>query len=228
MKRALAGISGRELARSIDATQLKPAMTLGDAERLVEDVYKYGFHCAMLPPAWIRSVRSMSRDMGVRLCSVSGFPSGGHPLNVKALEIEYLASMDVEEVDIVPLFGGDIEEELGELVDRARSGGIRIVKVILEAPLHGDESLARMVEAAARAGADFVKTSTGVYSKGGDPHTVYRLYRIASKYGLKVKAAGGIRDRIQAVLALAAGASRIGTSSYREVLREPEFLGGMD
>ena len=101
------------------------------------------------------------------------------------------------------------------------------MKVIVEAPLLGDDELKIIVEASGRAGADYVKTSTGVYSKGGDPYTVMRLHSLAEPLGLKVKAAGGIRTGVDALLAIAAGASRIGTSSgprvvesYRRLLGE--------
>ncbi len=204
------------IARMIDATLLKPVISREEALTLVREASSRGYWCVMLPPTILEAVEAEARDLGVRLCTVIGFPSGQHPLKSKITEIEHAASLGVEEVDIVPRLPGG--EDLAKLVDKARESGIRLVKVIVEAPLLGDEDLARLVESAASAGADFVKTSTGVYSKGGDYYTVRRLYREAQNYGLKVKASGGIRDWIQAVLAVAAGASRIGTSSPSRVL----------
>ncbi|MEB3862220.1 MAG: deoxyribose-phosphate aldolase [Desulfurococcales archaeon] len=208
----------------IDSTLLKPTAKARDALELVREAASLGFHCAMLPPTLVGHVRREAEELGVRLCSVAGFPSGMHPLRVKIAELEHLASLGVEEVDIVPSLatGEDIEA----LVKVAREAGVRVVKVIVEAPLQGDDSLERLVEASYRAGADYVKTSTGVYSKGGDYETVRRLHRIAGPRGLKVKAAGGIRDGLQAILAITAGASRIGTSSGARVLRSYRELVG--
>ncbi|MFN4045723.1 MAG: deoxyribose-phosphate aldolase, partial [Acidilobaceae archaeon] len=153
-----------------------------------------------------------------------GFPSGFSGLRAKIVEVEEALSHGAVEVDVVANFtlarSGLVGELLGELsaiVDVARSYGA-LVKVIVEAPLHSDGELEVLVEASSRAGAHFVKTSTGVYSKGGDPWTVYRLYRLASPRGLKVKAAGGVRGYFDALLALAFGADRVGTSSAGQVI----------
>lgn len=209
----------------IDATLLNPITSPREAIKLVRETSEHSFWCAMLPPTLIPEVRREAMELGVRLCSVAGFPSGMHPLRAKLAEVEELASMGVEEVDIVPLLAGG--EDLGELVDRAKAGGIRLVKVIVEAPLQDDRGLKALVEAAHRAGAEYVKTSTGVYSKGGDYYTVKRLTMLARPRGLLVKAAGGIRDGLGALLAVAAGASRIGTSSPVRVLSSfRELVGG--
>ncbi|MCE4601649.1 MAG: deoxyribose-phosphate aldolase [Desulfurococcales archaeon] len=213
-----------DLAKMIDSTLLKPTARARDALELVREAASMGFHCAMLPPTLVEDARREAEELGVRLCSVTGFPSGMHPLKAKLAEVQHLASLGVVEVDVVPNLATG--EDLEALVEGARQAGVKVVKVIVEAPIQDDASLARLVEAASRAGADYVKTSTGVYSKGGDYDTVHRLHMLAAPRGLRVKAAGGIRNGLQAILAIAAGASRIGTSSGAGVLRSYRELVG--
>ncbi len=216
-------VSGRrELAAMIDATLLSPTASLDEARRLIGDVASRGFYCALMPPYHARILAGEAGDAGVRLCSVAGFPYGYQHYRVKAAEVEDLSSHGVVEVDAVinvaaVLSGqwGYVEEEIGALVDAARRGGARL-KLIVEAPLLGDSELERIAAIARRVGVDYLKTSTGVLSKGGDPYTVSRLVRLSG--GIPVKAAGGIRTGLDALVAIAAGASRIGTSSYLRVI----------
>ena len=217
-------IDRSRLASMIDATLLSPSIRLEDAIRLIEATQEHGFYCAMLPPHLIPELSKRAERLGVRLCSVVGFPYGyAHP-EAKAREAEALAESGVAEIDMVAnisaILNGHwelVERDIRGVVDAAREYGVK-VKVIVEAPLLGDSELGRIVEIVAASGAEYAKTSTGVLSKGGDPVTTLRLYRVASPLGLKVKAAGGIRTGLQALLAIAAGASRIGTSSPVEVL----------
>jgi len=224
LERVARGLTPEKLASMIDHTLLKPFSRLDDAVRLIEEASRHGFACAMVPPTLVRQASVYAQDAGVRLCTVIGFPSGFQPLEAKLEELRLVGDA-VEEVDVVaPLWAaaeGDkdsVARELAAIVEEARGLGVRLVKVIVEAPLAGDRALSIMVEAAREAGAYCVKTSTGVYSKGGDPATVLRLYSLAKPHGLRVKAAGGIRTGLDALLAIAAGASRIGTSSGVKVL----------
>ncbi len=224
LAKVASSLTSERLASMIDHTLLSPLSTTEKALRLVEEAARYGFACAMVPPSLVRSVYPYARDAGVKLCTVAGFPSGFMPGEAKAVEVRLVSSY-VDEIDIVaPLWAaaeGDhsyVVDELSTLVEEARSAGVKIIKVIVEAPLVDDEALVLLVRASKEAGADFVKTSTGVYSKGGDPATVLRLASVAKPHGLQVKAAGGIRTGLDAVLAIAAGASRIGTSSGVRVL----------
>ncbi len=214
----------RELAAVIDHTLLSPGAGLDEALRVVEETHRYGFQCAMLSPYHVVRVADEAKSLGVRLCTVVGFPSGYSHGEAKLAELRYVAGY-VEEVDIVAnvqaALAGDIgyvEEELRELVSAARELGVATVKVIVEAPLVDDNTLALLVGAVARSGADYAKTSTGVYSKGGDVYTVLRVSQLAKPHRLKVKAAGGIRTGIDALLALASGADRLGTSSGPQVV----------
>ncbi len=219
-----------ELAAVIDHTLLSPGAGVDDALRVVEESRRYGFHCAMLSPYHAVRVAGEARSLGVRLCTVVGFPAGYSHGEAKLAELRYVSG-SVEEVDIVAnvqaALAGDVgyvAEELRELVEASRELGIGVVKVIVEAPLLDDNTLALLVDAVARSGADYVKTSTGVYSKGGDVYTVLRVSQLAQPHGLRVKAAGGIRTGIDALLALASGADRLGTSSGPQVVESYKRL----
>jgi len=227
LEAALRAAGSREdLASLIDATLLSPSASVEEVRRLVEEAADEGYACVVTTPLHLREVASEAGRLGVRLCSVIGFPLGSHPLDAKLAEAKEALESGAEELDVVPALWKDadyVESEVARIVELARSYGAK-VKVILEAPLQGDEKLRRLVEASRRAGAWMVKTSTGVYSKGGDPLTVSRLAALAKPAGLGVKASGGIRTALDALLAIGAGADRVGTSSARKVL---DTLGGL-
>ncbi len=232
LEEIVTSISVEGLASMIDNTKLTPTISYDEVVRLVEETSKFRFKCAMLPPTYIPRVFDIAKTLNVPLCTVIGFPSGYQPAEAKRSEILYVSEY-VEEIDIVaPVWAaktGDyayVVEELAMLVDVAKENGIKTVKIIVMAPLVNDSVLNQLVEASYKAGADFVKTSTGVYSKGGDPRTVLRLSEIAQNYNLKVKAAGGIRTAIDAILAIASGAQRIGTSSARNIIEDYKTLMG--
>ncbi len=221
LERALSEVSGRdELAARLDSTLLSPTASSEDYVALVREAAEMGFRAAVVPSAAVPLVAREAERLGVRLAAVVGFPLGAVPLEAKLVELELALESGASEVDLVPWVAASRErlsEEIARVVSAAKRRGAE-VKVIVEAPLVGDNRLRDLVEASASAGAGFVKTSTGVYSKGGDPATVARLARLAKPLGLKVKAAGGVRTAVDALLAIGAGADVIGTSSARRVV----------
>ncbi len=215
-----------EVASLIESTLLDPFAKADMFRNLVLEASRWRFRCIVVPVSATAFVHRHALDHDVKVCSVIGFPSGFQPLKSKILEVEESCGFDVFEVDIVPNFvfvksrmWDKVLEELSAIHDIAKSHGVN-VKVIVEAPLLDDEELDVLVDIAYRVGASFVKTSTGVYSKGGDPGTVYRLYNIASRRGLKVKAAGGIRSFLDLVLAYAFGADTIGSSNATRIMED--------
>ncbi|GAB6148017.1 deoxyribose-phosphate aldolase [Stetteria hydrogenophila] len=233
LARRLWEIAGRpSVPGLIDATMLDPTKPLSASESLVERAPALGVYCVLVPPSHALQLAGRAGEAEVRLCSVAGFPHGYAPLEAKVREVEVLARAGVEEIDYVidlsRVKSGDrgyVERELSLAVEAAGRHGSR-VKAIVEAPLLTDEELDWVVEAAASAGVFMVKTSTGVLSKGGDPATVSRLAARAARHGLPVKAAGGVRTLVDLLEAVAAGASRVGTSSYAQIIEEARRILG--
>jgi len=215
-----------EISSLIESTLLDPLVGVDRFRDIILGAARWRFRCVVIPVSVLGFLHKLALDHDVRICSVIGFPSGFQPLKSKVYEVEESCRFNVFEVDVVPNFvfvrsglWNRVLEELLAIVDLARSCGVG-VKVIVEAPLLSDEELGNLVDVIYKVRASFVKTSTGVYSKGGDPATVYRLYKIASSRGLKVKAAGGIRSFLDLALAYTFGADVIGSSSAIAIMED--------
>ena len=157
------------------------------------------------------------RDTGIKTCTVIGFPQGATPSAVKAFETKQAVADGADEVDMVIAVGrlkdsddAYVKADIEAVVQAA--GGKALTKVIIETCLLTDEEKRRACLLAKEAGADFVKTSTG-FAAGGATAADVRLMRECVGETMGVKAAGGIRSRADAEAMLAAGATRLGTSS---------------
>jgi len=221
----------RKLARAIDHTLLRPDAREAEVLRLPDEAVRYGFAAVCVAPRWAARVRERLEELGVkgevRLAVVVGFPHGTTTSSVKAFEAAEAVRAGADELDMVVSLGdlkdGRLERVRADIAAVVESAEGRPVKVILETALLTAEERARAVEAAASAGAAYVKTGTG-FPPGG-PATeedVRALAALARPYGLRVKASGGIRDARTARLLLAAGADRLGTSSGVAIVREAE------
>ena len=206
-----------ELAKYIDHTLLRTDAQRADVAKLIEEAKAYHFASVCVSPIWVSYVSEALRDTGVKTCTVIGFPQGATPSAVKAFETEQAVADGVDEVDMVIAVGrlkdGDdayVKADI-EAVVRA-AGGKALTKVIIETCLLTDEEKRRACLLAKEAGADFVKTSTG-FASGGTTAADVRLMRESVGETMGVKAAGGIRSRADAEAMLAAGATRLGTSS---------------
>ncbi|MEN2999962.1 MAG: deoxyribose-phosphate aldolase, partial [Acidilobaceae archaeon] len=192
-------------------------------EALLREARDYGFRCIVVPSSVVPRLSRSAREAEVKLCNVIGFPSGLFSLRVKLVELEEVLSHEVMSIDLVPNFTllereEELEREICEVGERTR--GRAELKVIVEAPLMKEGELELLARVSASCGASYLKTSTGVYSKGGDAESVRRTRAVAEKYGLKVKAAGGIRSLSDLARAISAGASLVGTSSARKIWEE--------
>ena len=206
-----------ELARYIDHTLLRTDAQRADVAKLIEEAKAYHFASVCVSPIWVSYVSEALRDTGIKTCTVIGFPQGATPSAVKAFETKQAVADGADEVDMVIAVGrlkdGDdayVKADIEAVVQAA--GGKALTKVIIETCLLTDEEKRRACLLAKEAGADFVKTSTG-FASGGATAADVRLMRESVGETMGVKAAGGIRSRADAEAMLAAGATRLGTSS---------------
>jgi len=205
------------LAAAIDHTLLKPEATAAQVVRLCDEAKAFGFAAVCVNPCHIALVAQTLREAPqVRACSVVGFPLGASHSRIKAAEAQQAVADGAREIDMVLAVGAlkDGRHDLVEADIRAvvAAAGEAWVKVIIETCLLTDEEKLAACKLAQRAGARFVKTSTGFGAAGATAADV-RLMRAAVGDAMGVKASGGIRTLAQALEMLAAGATRLGTSS---------------
>jgi len=207
-----------ELAQYIDHTLLKPEATAADVEWLVEEAVDLGVYSVCVSPSRL----PVFTPGDLRVATVCGFPSGAHHSNIKAAEASLAVSTGADEVDMVInlAFAMEHEFEAVESEIRAVRDAIpnRVLKVILETAVLTDEQITACCVAAERAGADFVKTSTGFHPAGGATVHAVELMHAAVGGRLGIKASGGIRDTATALAMIDAGATRLGCSSSAAVL----------
>ncbi len=207
----------RRIARYIDHTMLKPEATTADIERLCDESWEHRFAAVCVNGCWIESCRRRLVGSGVKVGTVVGFPLGAMSIESKACEARDVVGRGAEEIDMVAplghIIGFDwdyVSADIRAVVDAAAG---RTVKVIVETAALDAVHTVKAAAVAKEAGAGFVKTSTGFHPAGGATVEAVRLLRLTVGERLGVKAAGGIRDRDTALRMIAAGATRIGTSS---------------
>ncbi|GMB07578.1 deoxyribose-phosphate aldolase [Thermolongibacillus altinsuensis] len=205
------------IAKMIDHTLLKPETTKEQIVKLCEEAKQYNFASVCVNPTWVATAAELLKGSDVKVCTVIGFPLGANTPEVKAFETKNAIENGATEVDMVINIGalksGDdelVEKDIRAVVEAAK--GKALVKVIIETCLLTEEEKVRACELAVKAGADFVKTSTG-FSTGGATVEDVALMRKTVGPEIGVKASGGVRDAQTAQAMIDAGATRIGTSS---------------
>jgi deoxyribose-phosphate aldolase len=214
-----------EVAALVDHTLLKPEATQRDIAALVVQAAELSVYAVCVSPPMVAAARSSAPE-GLHIASVVGFPSGKHLSAIKAAEAVQAVDAGADEIDMVIDIGAAVSGEFDSV--RADVAAVRaavpdaVLKVILESAallgLAGDGALMAACRAAADAGADFVKTSTGFHPSGGASLHAVELMAAAVGAELGIKASGGIRTADDAVAMLDAGATRLGLSGTRAVL----------
>ena len=214
-----------ELAAMIDHTQLKASASREQIKTLCREAAANHFTSVCVNPFHVSYAAELLRDTDVKVCTVIGFPLGANTSEAKAFEARNAVANGADECDMVINIGalkdgdiGFVESDIREVV-KASNGAL--VKVIIETCYLTDEEKVLACQAAAHAGADFVKTSTGFGTGGATPHDV-ALMRGAIPDTMKVKAAGGIHNYREAVAVVEAGASRIGASASIAIISDAE------
>ncbi len=215
-------ISHSEMARYIDHTLLKPESTSDQFDQVVKECIQYNFKSICVNSSWVDYVARQLQGHDIEVCSVVGFPLGAMTSRSKAFEAREAISDGATEIDMVinvgALKSGDyerVEEDIRAVRRATRSG--TILKVILETCMLSQEEKVIGCQLSKKAGADFVKTSTG-FSSGGATVEDVKLMRNTVGPDMGVKASGGIRNWDAAVELIQAGASRLGIGSSIKVM----------
>lgn len=234
-----------DLAKMIDHSLLHPTLTDRELEEGCRQAVHYGVASVCIKPYYVKRAAELLAGSGVRVGAVVGFPHGGSTTNVKRFETETACRDGAVEIDVVSNIGkalsGDwayVEQDIRAVCEEAHRHGA-IVKVIFENDfLPDDATKIRLCEVCEKAGADFVKTSTGYgFVKGADGKYGYRgatehdlaLMRAHCSARVQVKAAGGVRDLDGLIRVRELGCTRCGASATAAILdefRRREAAGG--
>jgi len=215
-----------DLARYIDHTLLKPGSTEEQVRTLCAEALEYNFRSVCINPTWVALAAELLRGSDVLTCTVVGFPLGANEPAIKAMEARRAIRNGAREIDMVINIGAlksgnddlvfrDIQAVVEDCVD-----GNAVCKVILETALLSDDEKRRASELARRAGAHFVKTSTGFSTGGATVSDVALMAEVVRGAGMEVKASGGISSYSDAKAMIEAGATRLGASASIGIVRE--------
>lgn len=209
-----------ELAAIVDHTLLKTDATPADVQALADEGRDLGVFSICISPSMLEAVTDRT---GLTLATVCGFPSGKHTSGVKAAEAAGAVAAGAGEVDMVIDIGmlkagnpEGVEDDIRTV--REAMPADALLKVIIESAALTDDEIVAACQAAERAGAQYVKTSTGFHPAGGASVPAVALMAATVGDRLGVKASGGIRTWDDAVAMVEAGATRLGLSGTRAVL----------
>lgn len=226
-----AEMSSQELGRYIDQSVLKPEFTLAEVKKYIQEGIDFNCKTVCINPAYLDVARKMCKGTNTGICVVCDFPFGASSTASKVQQAEIICQNgDVEDLDIVANYGfirsgqwQEFEEDIQAVATVAHRYGT-LLKVIFETDALTLVQVATATEYACRAGADFVKTSTGFYtggeSKGATPEVI-QVMLDAAKGRCKVKGSGCIRTREHFLQLIDMGIDRMGIG-YRST---PVVLG---
>lgn len=211
-----------EILRHVDHTLLSQTATWEEIRKLCDEAIEYQTASVCIPPSYVQRAKEY---VGSRMavCTVIGFPNGYHTTAVKAAETADAVKNGADEVDMVIDLGWvkdglyDLAEEEIRAVKKAADG--RILKVIIENCFLTEEEKIRLCGTVTRAGADYIKTSTG-FGGAGATFDDIRLFAEHVGSGVKIKAAGGISTLEDAERFLELGADRLGTSRIVKLAKQ--------
>ena len=210
-----------DLAPLIEHSLLNPAATSDQVEQWCAEAYKFNFATVCVYPSHVRRAVELLRGKSPQVCTVIGFPSGATTSAVKLYEAQEAVENGATELDVVINLGwlksskvSELHREIAEICEETGKS----VKAILETALLTDAEKELAAEICMDAGVQFLKTSTGWY--GGATVADVKLLKKVTKGNIGIKASGGIRTIEQATELILAGATRLGTSSGPDLLRQ--------
>lgn len=212
-----------ELASMIDHTLLKPDATQNEIQKICSEAIEHKFASVCVNPIWVDYCFNLLKESNIKVCTVVGFPLGSNKTDIKLVETEKAIADGAEEIDMVINIGkikskhyADVFSELKEMSFLVKKY-LGLLKVIFETCLLNDTEKIIATNLCKEAKVDFIKTSTGFSKSGATIYDVSLMKYFASD-NLKVKASGGIRNKEDALKMIAAGASRLGTSSGVKII----------
>jgi deoxyribose-phosphate aldolase len=225
MSKTYRGYTLEQVAKTIDHSILKPDFTYADVEAGAALALKFDTASYCIRPMDVAVAAKALAGSTVNVCTVIGFPHGSTTSAVKAFETADAIKNGAVEIDMVinisALLSGDfefVEQDIRGVVEVAHAAGAS-VKVIFETAFLNDELIVKACELTEKAGADYVKTSTGFASEGATLHNV-KLMKATVGDRLKVKSSGGVRTLDQLIDYMDAGVTRSGCSATAQVLEE--------
>lgn len=217
----------KEILKHVDHTLLLQGATWEEIKLICDDAVKYGTASVCIPPSYVKQAGEYL-DGKMPVCTVIGFPNGYMTTAAKEFETKDALSNGASEIDMVINIGwlkdkkyDLIEEEIRTL---KQACGEKILKVIIETCLLTEEEKIKMCEIVTKAGADYIKTSTG-FSTAGATFDDIRLFSQHIGPNVKMKAAGGISSLDDAEKFLELGADRLGTSRIVKLVKNEEATG---
>ena len=216
-----------KLLNKVDHTLLAQGATWEEIRQICDDAIRFKTASVCIPPSYVKQAKGYVGDR-MKICTVIGFPNGYNTTAVKEFETRDAIANGADEIDMVINIGwakdgkfDAIEEEIRTL---KKVCGSKILKVIIETCLLTDEEKIKMCEAVTKAGADYIKTSTG-FSKAGATFDDIKLFSEHIGPNVKMKAAGGISSLDDAEKFLSLGADRLGTSRIVKIIKNEEATG---
>ena len=216
-----------QIIKAVDHTLLLQTSTWEQIKTICDEGLEYKTASVCIPPSYVKRAKEYVEDK-LAICTVIGFPNGYSTTEVKVFETKNAIDNGADEIDMVINLGDLKDKRYDEILIEIKSikaaCGNKILKVIIETCLLSDDEKIKMCEIVTNAGADFIKTSTG-FSTGGANEADLRLFAANVGKDVKIKAAGGIKNLETAELFINIGASRLGTSSIINIVKNDEVTG---
>lgn len=216
-----------DILKHVDHTLLTQTATWDEIKQICDDAIKYKTASVCIPPSYVKQAKEYVGDR-MAVCTVIGFPNGYITTATKEFETKDAISNGADEIDMVINIGWLKDRRLELIEDEIRTlkrvCGSKILKVIIETCLLTDEEKIIMCELVTKAGADYIKTSTG-FSTAGATFDDVKLFSEHVGEGVRIKAAGGIASLDDAVKFLEIGADRLGTSRIIKIVKQEEASG---
>jgi deoxyribose-phosphate aldolase len=217
------------IASYIDHTLLKPTTTNQEVKELCKEAIDYGFAAVCVPPPLVKNAKGYLKGSNIKVATVIGFPFGYSNAKAKIFETQQAIEDGADEMDVVinliALRGkawNYLESEMKYIIQAIHQND-KLIKVIIESGILTDEEIIHCCEIYAKAGVDFLKTSTGYAEKGANIEAV-QLMRKTLPSSVKIKASGGIRSYQFAKELIGAGADRLGCSASVAIMKEQLML----